>query len=79
MTPALHIVSADLGDAADGSEDDPARPRHLITEPGISPLKVNVDTRDGIVTLFGTVETQSDKSAAERALFARHTRSAVRT
>jgi osmotically-inducible protein OsmY len=38
----------------------------LMTEPGISPLRVNVDTRDGIVSLFGTVETDNDKSAAER-------------
>src|SRR5262245_32979785 len=38
----------------------------LMTEPGISPLKVNVDTRDGIVTLFGSVENANDKTAAER-------------
>ena len=38
----------------------------LLTEPGISPLKVNVDTRDGIVTLFGAVDTENDKSAAAR-------------
>ena len=38
----------------------------LMAEPGISPLKVNVDTRDGVVTLFGSVETASDKTAAER-------------
>ncbi len=38
----------------------------LLTEPGISPLAINVDTRDGIVTLFGIVETQNDKTAAER-------------
>lgn len=38
----------------------------LMTEPGISPLEVNVDTRDGVVTLFGRVQTASDKTAAER-------------
>jgi osmotically-inducible protein OsmY len=38
----------------------------LMTEPGLSPLAVNVDTRDGIVTLFGAVETESEKSAAAR-------------
>jgi hyperosmotically inducible protein len=38
----------------------------LMTEPGISPLAVNVDTRDGIVTLFGNVATESDRTAAER-------------
>lgn len=38
----------------------------LLTEPGISPLKVNVDTRDGIVTLFGSVENESDKAVATR-------------
>jgi hyperosmotically inducible protein len=39
---------------------------HLLTEPGISPMRVNVDTSEGIVTLFGNVETANDKSAAER-------------
>jgi hyperosmotically inducible protein len=38
----------------------------LLTEPGISPMRVNVDTFDGIVTLFGNVETANDKAAAER-------------
>lgn len=38
----------------------------LLTEPGISPLRVNVDTRDGIVTLFGAVETENEKAAAGR-------------
>ena len=38
----------------------------LMAEPGLSPLKVNVDTRDGIVTLFGIVETEQDKAAAEQ-------------
>jgi hyperosmotically inducible protein len=39
----------------------------LLSEPGgLSPMKINVDTRDGVVTLFGTVETENDKRAAEK-------------
>ena len=35
-----------------------------MAEPGLSPVGVNVDTRAGVVTLFGTVETQDLKSPA---------------
>jgi hyperosmotically inducible protein len=38
----------------------------LIGEPGLSPLAINVDTRSGIVTLFGIVNTEQDKATAER-------------
>ena len=37
---------------------------HLIFEPGIAPLAMNVDTRDGVVTLFGSISTQDGKLAA---------------
>jgi osmotically-inducible protein OsmY len=38
----------------------------LMGDPGglSSPFKINVDTRDGIVTLFGTVNTDAEKRAA---------------
>ena len=36
----------------------------LIFEPGIAPLAMNVDTRDGIVTLFGSIRTEDGKLAA---------------
>lgn len=36
----------------------------LIFEPGIAPLAMNVDTRDGVVTLFGSISTQDGKLAA---------------
>jgi len=36
----------------------------LIFEPGIAPLTMNVDTRDGIVTLFGSISTEDGKRAA---------------
>ena len=38
----------------------------LIAEPGLSPLKINVDTNDGVVTLFGIVNSEQDKNAAEQ-------------
>lgn len=38
----------------------------LMGAPGISPLSVNVDTEDGVVTLFGTVSTKEDKALAAR-------------
>ncbi len=38
----------------------------LMTDPGISPIGVNVDTEDGVVTLFGTVNTAADKERAAR-------------
>jgi hyperosmotically inducible protein len=36
----------------------------LMAEPGLSPVGVNVDTRDGVVTLFGNVATQDLKARA---------------
>ena len=36
----------------------------LIFEPGIAPLSMNVDTRDGVVTLFGSISTEDGKRAA---------------
>jgi hyperosmotically inducible periplasmic protein len=38
----------------------------LMTDPGISPAAVNVDTEDGVVTLFGTVSTAADKARAAK-------------
>ena len=39
----------------------------LMSDPGgLAPMKINVDTRDGIVTLFGIVNTDADKRAAEQ-------------
>jgi hyperosmotically inducible periplasmic protein len=38
----------------------------LMAEPGLSPLKINVDTSDGIVTLFGIVNTEQEKASAEQ-------------
>ncbi len=38
----------------------------LMTDPGLSPIGVNVDTEDGIVTLFGTVNSAADKERAAR-------------
>jgi osmotically-inducible protein OsmY len=36
----------------------------LMAEPGLSPLGVNVDTRRGVVTLFGSVPTPELKARA---------------
>jgi hyperosmotically inducible periplasmic protein len=36
----------------------------LMAAPGISPMTVNVDTEDGVVTLFGTVSTPAGKALA---------------
>ncbi len=36
----------------------------LIFEPGIAPLTMNVDTNDGIVTLFGSISTEDGRRAA---------------
>jgi len=36
----------------------------LMAQPGLSPLGVNVDTRGGVVTLFGSVPTQDMKARA---------------
>ncbi|HEU4429865.1 MAG TPA: BON domain-containing protein [Myxococcota bacterium] len=39
----------------------------LMADPGIAPTRVNVDTRDGVVTLFGSVGTEKDRlRAAEK-------------
>lgn len=37
----------------------------LMADPGISPFRVNVDTDDGVVTLFGTVDSAEKKARAE--------------
>lgn len=37
----------------------------LMAEPGLSPFAVNVDTRDGVVSLFGSVSTERLKERAE--------------
>ena len=37
----------------------------LISEPGIAPLAMNVDTQDGVVTLVGKISTEDGKRAAE--------------
>jgi hyperosmotically inducible protein len=36
----------------------------LIFEPGVAPLTMNVDTRHGVVTLFGSISTEDGKLAA---------------
>ena len=36
----------------------------LMAEPGLSPLGVNVDTKDGVVTIFGSVSTPEQKTRA---------------
>jgi hyperosmotically inducible protein len=36
----------------------------LIHKPGIAPLSMNVDTRNGIVTMFGSVSTEDGKRMA---------------
>jgi len=39
----------------------------LIAAPGdLSPMKINVDTREGVVTLFGIVNSDADKTTAEQ-------------
>lgn len=38
----------------------------LMAEPGLSPIKINVDTNEGIVTLFGIVNTDQEKTIAEQ-------------
>jgi hyperosmotically inducible protein len=38
----------------------------LMAAPGLSPLAVDVDTRDGVVTLFGMVTTEDEKALAQR-------------
>lgn len=37
----------------------------LMAEPGLSPLAINVDTRDGVVTMFGIVGSEAVKARAE--------------
>lgn len=37
----------------------------LMTDAGLSPMAVHVDTDDGVVTLFGSVSTQAERTRAE--------------
>ena len=38
----------------------------LIRHPGIAPFAINVDTQDGVVTLFGSISAEVDKREAGR-------------
>ena len=38
----------------------------LIRHPGIAPFAINVDTQDGVVTLFGNINAEVDKREAGR-------------
>jgi hyperosmotically inducible periplasmic protein len=57
------VVDADSEGYSDGWITTKAK-LSLMTDPGISPLAVNIDTEDGVVTLFGTVNTAADKARA---------------
>jgi osmotically-inducible protein OsmY len=57
-----------LADAASDTWITSQAKVRLMVAPGISPLAVNVDTRNGVVTLFGQVESAEQKDAAEREL-----------
>lgn len=56
-----------MGDAASDAWITTKVKVHLMGEPGLSPMSVNVDTRNGIVSLFGSVESQAlkDRATAE--------------
>ena len=41
-----------------------ARATSMIRHPGIAPFAIDVDTQDGIVTLFGSVNAEVDKRDA---------------
>lgn len=57
-------ASAELTDAASDAWITTKVKVRLAAEPGLSPFAVNVDTRDGVVTLFGTVATAAAKQRA---------------
>jgi len=40
----------------------------LMADPGVSPLAFNVDTRDGVVTLFGAINSEQEKDAVEHSV-----------
>jgi len=57
-------AAAGAGDAAQDAWITTKAKLKLIAEPGLSPFTINVDTRDGIVSLFGTVGTNDVKNRA---------------
>ena len=57
-------AAAELTDAASDAWITTKVKVRLTAEPGLSPFAVNVDTRDGVVTLFGTVATEGAKTRA---------------
>ena len=59
-------AASDIGEAASDVWITSKAKVRLMAEPGISPLAVNVDTRNGVVTLFGQVPTEAKKEVAER-------------
>jgi hyperosmotically inducible protein len=56
---------AELADAASDAWITTKAKLRLLAELGLTPLAVSVDTRRGVVMLFGAVETQDLKSRAE--------------
>jgi hyperosmotically inducible protein len=59
-----HGAASNAGDAAYDAWITTKAKVQLMAEPGLSPFEVNVDTRDGIVSLFGRVSTQEVKNRA---------------
>jgi hyperosmotically inducible periplasmic protein len=62
------IASTPMSDAARATYTDPAITAavkgKLLADPAVGGLKIDVDTRDGIVTLSGQVRTQAERDQA---------------
>ena len=61
----LAAVLATMAFGDDGAITDRVRQR-LFSDPDVKGHTVNVDTRDGVVTLNGTVETEKGRIKAEK-------------
>lgn len=62
---ALPAAPAHAGQLQDSWITAKVRAR-LIRHPGIAPFAINVDTQDGVVTLFGNINAEVDKRDAGR-------------
>jgi osmotically-inducible protein OsmY len=63
--PAKHANERNLGGAASDMWITSATKMRLLADSATPALDINVDTRDGVVTLFGMVRSAAAKRAAE--------------
>ncbi len=72
VVPAAHAQDRTLGGRVDDATITAAVKAKLVAERASSAVAVDIDTRDGVVHLQGTVPTEQDRTNAEQLARATH-------